>query len=513
MQAFLETSLCTWYQMAQNGDGIELGAHMSRRTQLAQCYAALNQASSYAEWHEAALAHDALTGASDWRADDESSHVDAVELRDHIRQMSILREKNKPLELAALLNDSLYRHASDLADAELYSVAVAGPKHFVGDYLDEAAAAMRWLGQVDIAGIAIKERLRRFQTAFKVYGNSALMLSGGATLGFHHLGVVKGLFELDLLPSILSGASTGAMIASGVCARNDEELGAMYADTDTIRLDGLLAVGARAALRNGALLDPAQLKSVLDHNIGPATFAEAHAHSGRTLNISVSPTRTRQKPRLLTHLTAPDVLVQSAALASSALPGLFPPVELRARHPNGSEVPHIPGERWVDGSIQGDLPKLRLARLYNVNHFIVSQTNPHVLPFVRHHGQQGIRPAVAGLTSAAVRSYGAYSADVARRVTRRAPAVIRQITEQAHALASQDYRGDIDIHPQFHWRLYRKVVSNPTRDDLADFIREGERSVWPKVALIRDQTRIGRAFQEAIDLLKARVDPDGPTPA
>ncbi|MCO4746640.1 MAG: DUF3336 domain-containing protein [Proteobacteria bacterium] len=476
---------------------------MSRR-RLTELYAALDHATTYEEWHEAALAHDVHTGANEWRADDHSSHVDAAELREHIAQMRALRSGGDALELASLLNDSLYRHASDLADIELYGVALAGPKHFVSDYLDEAVAALEWLAKTEVPGVPTEERKQRFRTAFKVYGNSALMLSGGATLGFHHLGVVKGLFKLGLLPSILSGASTGAMIAAGVCARNDEELQAMYDDPDSIRRDGLLPVGVRSAMREGAWLDPNQLDDVLSHNIGPATFAEAYAHSGRTLNISVSPTRTRQKPRLLTHLTAPDVLVSSAALASSALPGLFPPVQLKARHHGGEVIPHVPGERWVDGSIHGDLPKLRLARLHNVNHFIVSQTNPHVLPFVRHHGQQGLRPAVAGMTSAAIRSYGAYSADIARRATKRAPGALRQIADQAYALVNQDYRGDIDIHPQFHWSLYKKVMSNPTRDDLDAFIREGERSVWPKVALIRDQTRIGRAFEAALHELDAR---------
>ncbi|NJN36554.1 MAG: hypothetical protein HC794_05210 [Nitrospiraceae bacterium] len=35
-------------------------------------------------------------------------------------------------------------------------------------------------------------------------------------------------------------------------------------------------------------------------------------------------------------------------------------------------MPYLDGERWVDGSLHGDLPKQRLSRLHNVNHFIVS---------------------------------------------------------------------------------------------------------------------------------------------
>ena len=39
-------------------------------------------------------------------------------------------------------------------------------------------------------------------------------------------------------------------------------------------------------------------------------------------------------------------------------------------------------QRFVDGSVASDLPMKRLAELFNVNTFIVSQVNPHVCPFV-----------------------------------------------------------------------------------------------------------------------------------
>ena len=59
------------------------------------------------------------------------------------------------------------------------------------------------------------------------------------------------------------------------------------------------------------------------------------------------------------------------------MPVLFPPVMLMTRDENGERVPYMPLLRWNDGSLKSDLPMLRLRRLHNVNHFIVSQTNPH----------------------------------------------------------------------------------------------------------------------------------------
>lgn len=478
----------------------------SRRSQIRSVYRALDAARSFEEWHAAAVEHDRLSGAAEWAAEDESEHYDAADLRRSITMMQQLRSENRAEELADSLNEDVSRHLNDLSAADLYDTALSGVKRLHEEYLDEVERSLLWLAEADIPGISAGGKKKRFEAAYRVFGRSALMLSGGATWGFFHLGVVKALFELGLLPEILSGASTGAMVAAGVCVRNDEELAEMYADTDQIRLDGLVPVGLRRSIRSGAWLDPERLFAVLRHNVGDWTFAGAHQHSGRSLNISVSPTRTRQKPRLLCYLTSPDVLVARAALASSALPGLFPPVTLQARRANGDIAPYIPAERWVDGSLYGDLPKLRLARLHNVNHFIVSQTNPHVLPFVRHHGRRGLRPAVAGLATATMRSQGTLAADLARRASRKATGPLPKIADQAYALMSQDYRGDIDIHPQLNLKLFSKVVSNPSREDLTQFIAEGERSVWPRASMIRHQTRLGKTFRKCLAMLSAQAE-------
>lgn len=474
------------------------------RTALREAEHALDDAHDYPAWKEAAQAHDRLTGAWDWRHDPASVYYDAELLRTELSDLRLLRRAGDGLGLGEALTASLYRHLADLAAPELYAVALSGTKHLVSEYLTEVEDALLWLAATPVVGVPGEEKRRRFAQAFRVYGRSALMLSGGATWGFHHFGVVKALFEHGVLPRILSGASTGAMIAAGVCARNDVELADLFARPEQMRLDGLLPVSVSRGLQDRAWLDPDRLSAVLRHNIGDQTFAEAYAHSGRALNISVSPTRTRQKPRVLTHLTAPDVLIARAALASSALPGLFPPVVLEARKPDGTHVPYVPSERWVDGSLYEDLPKLRLARLHNVNHFIVSQTNPHVAPFARTQTSHGLAPKVAGLATSAARTQGVYAADLARRAAV-GTGPLRQFADRAYALASQDYGGDIDIYPAFHLGLLRKVVSNPTPADLAAFIRAGERATWPLLAMITDQTRIGRAFERGIAMFGAEA--------
>ncbi len=57
-----------------------------------------------------------------------------------------------------------------------------------------------------------------------MYGRTALCLSGGATFGYYHFGVIKALLDQNRLPRVIAGTSAGSLIAAFVCVRTDEEL-------------------------------------------------------------------------------------------------------------------------------------------------------------------------------------------------------------------------------------------------------------------------------------------------
>ncbi|RUP50560.1 hypothetical protein BC936DRAFT_138641 [Jimgerdemannia flammicorona] len=69
---------------------------------------------------------------------------------------------------------------------------------------------------------------------------------------------------------------------------------------------------------------------------------EAYAKTKRILNISVSSTRKFEVPQLLNYLTAPNVLIWSAACASTALMGLYDTVNLLAKDKYGAIVSWSP---------------------------------------------------------------------------------------------------------------------------------------------------------------------------
>ena len=111
----------------------------------------------------------------------------------------------------------------------------------------------------------------------------------------------------------MSGASGGSIVAAVVCTRKDSEIGARKQSPrqPRPRYDGRrLAPEVRDR--------PADL-------IPDLTFQEAFAISGRHLNVSVAPAEKHQNGRLLNAITAPNVLIREAVLASCAVPGVFPP--------------------------------------------------------------------------------------------------------------------------------------------------------------------------------------------
>ena len=175
------------------------------------------------------------------------------------------------------------------------------------------------------------------------------------------MGVVKALWNEQLLPRVISGASAGSLMAALIGTRNDEELRNILCGSDDCKagtlsfrrdffmpradvdsptgkqLQRLLPLWLRKYLDPllGLLfdnkvvnLDTEHFKQVVYENMGDYTFQEAFDRTGRIINITVAPMNNYDPPRLLNYLTAPPICVWSAAAASCAVPGLFDPITL-----------------------------------------------------------------------------------------------------------------------------------------------------------------------------------------
>ena len=458
---------------------------------------ALRSAPSYERWNVTAKALDALDGNDAWREEDESAYFDSDLLRRHIGELEALRSVGDISALEATVTESLYRTLPDISAPPLYERTHVGEsKIIVGEYLDEAERALTFLAEADVPGFTKAVKRERFERAYRNLGRYTLMLSGGAAWGLYHLGVVKALLTQGLLPTVICGSSMGAIVASGIGTRTDEELRTFFAKPETIHRRAVAVNAIGALMRGGSVLKLEQLEEHIHENVGAWTFQEAFERTGRVLNVSVSPTRARQKPRVLSHLTSPHVLVADATVASCAIPGFWPAVRLRAKNPRTGELfDYVPTEKWVDGSMRSDLPLRRVGRLYNVNHFIVSQANPFVVPFAGRNSHSFAQSA-ARFGGSIVRAQAAAVLDETRR--RVHSDLIRPWLDTAHAIADQNYGGDITIHPPVTPRMYAKVMQNPSEDQLRAYIHGGQRATWPQLAVIRDQTRIARVLEHCI---------------
>ena len=180
-----------------------------------------------------------------------------------------------------------------------------------------------------------------------------------------YLGVVKALVQRGVLPQVISGTSAGALIASFVCCRTDEELKQELSPDVYLRFqandEGFLAV-ARRFVTEGVLFDTDRWAAKTQRQItfGNTTFLEAYERTGRILNICVASDERFSPPLCLNYKTTPNVVIWSAVLASAAVPGILHVVELRQKRPDGHLEPYrAVGRRWRDGVLRADIPITR----------------------------------------------------------------------------------------------------------------------------------------------------------
>lgn len=452
---------------------------------------ALHNADSYAEWSDVAVRLDEATGKDEWREIVACSDYDHELIASRVDLLRQLRRAHDVHGLMFYLREELHGNLGNIANPALYQETMIGTKRLIEEFLDEVVSALDYLCDNEFDEVTPEEKVEFFKRAAQSFGRSALMLSGGATLGLFHLGVIKEMHEHDLLPRVISGSSAGSIVAGTVGTHTDDEL------ADLFELDHLDMIWSRMTafeqiIKGEGILEIKQLKKSIDANIPSMTFEEAYARTHRKINISLSPADPNQFPRLLNYLSAPNVYVGRACLASSAIPGLFPPVRLYAKNRNGRSVPYMGKSRWIDGSVHSDLPTMHLSRMHNVNHFIVSQTNPHVVPFMNEEPTKGLMPFLRQTLFMGPLMQVENALEAARR-NFNVPG-LGMLIKRAHAITTQTYSGDITIYPEHQFSDYLRTLSNPSKKLIDKLILSGRRAAWPRLARVRNTTRISRCF-------------------
>ncbi|KAK6329805.1 hypothetical protein TWF730_006104 [Orbilia blumenaviensis] len=486
--------------------------------------ARLKNAKTHAEWIEAATLLDELDGNNRWKSESESSEYDANQVKARLDQLEEARISGDVGRMLFLIRTTLTRHLGGMGNVELYRHSYTGTKYLIESYIETALATLDALVNAPSIDPQLSPRkvLESLVATRQSFGRTALLLSGGATFGMNHIGVLKALWEADLLPRIISGASAGAIVAAVLCVRTDNEIphtleGFPYGELDVFdnatEPEGLMARVGRM-IKMGAWMDIANLTRVMRGMLGDMTFQEAYNRTRRILNICVSPASVYELPQLLNYLTAPNVLIWSAVAASCSLPLLFTPASVLAKNPKTgiAEPWNASPQKWIDGSVDNDLPMTRLAEMFNVNHFIVSQVNPHVIPFLEKEPAKPINPQDNG--SSESRGFEAWKSTFVSLAMGEALHRINLLTEmgifptsltKAKSILSQKYAGDITIFPEVPLIDLQKLIKNPTPEFMIEAGLRGERATWPRLSRIKNCCAIELALDRCIHQLRTKV--------
>lgn len=278
------------------------------------------------------------------RRNDPSSHsYDWTLINDRLNSILAAREDNDLQSLVDLVRSGLVRNLGNITAPKLYNRSFAGTKYLIEEYIPQVAGAIEDINAEStspqqeydhVFSLSTQRKLDFLHDARQAFGRTTLVLQGGAIFGLCHVGVVKALFLRGLLPRIITGTATGALIASLVAIHTEDELPGVLKG-DGIDLSAFrsheqqahsnhkwmpqgkswLETLIRRIMRfwhEGYFLDVKVLEECVKANLGDLTFEEAFHRSKRVLNITVATTAQDGIPTLLNYITAPNVVSSSA---------------------------------------------------------------------------------------------------------------------------------------------------------------------------------------------------------
>ena len=164
----------------------------------------------------------------------------------------------------------------------------------------------------------------------------AFVLSGGGAFGSVQVGMLRALRDRGIEPDLIVGSSVGALHGALVASGRPDSLDVLddLWRTMTRRevFGGPLTV-ARSLIRSRSLSGFDRLEALIDSHLLVETFEDLPVRFA-----AVATDALNGEPELLQ-----SGLVKPAVLASSAIPGVFPPVTIDDRH-------------YVDGGVAANVP-------------------------------------------------------------------------------------------------------------------------------------------------------------
>ncbi|PNS19725.1 hypothetical protein CAC42_7692 [Sphaceloma murrayae] len=491
----------------------------------------------FEEWEAAAYQLDELNENSIWRQNPSSKHYDYNLIYDRLDQLGEAMYDDDIVSLVNLLRSGLVRNLGNITAPRLYSRAYAGTKRLIEDYISQVAIAINHVVQypTDVPndlGFTSQAKLDLLHDTRQAFGRTVLVLQGGSIFGLCHIGVVKALHLQGVLPRIVSGTATGALIAALVGVHSEDEL-LEFLSGDGIDLSAFANRSKEAAsvakqkhgalqhswfttlfrrsrrfFEEGYLLDAKALEECVKANVGDLTFAEAYQRTKRVLNITITP-RVGGVPTLLNYLTSPHVLVWSAALASNRPDDVSSASELVCKDESGNIVPWTSqhslnySSNPVKYSGERENPLSRVAELFNVNHFIVSQARPYIAPFLQSD-LSSPKPGYAGRKSLWASFVKVVYMEIQHRL-HQADSLGYLSSSSRRFLMDENVPGpSLTLVPDVGLTDYAKLLENPTREMLDYWILKGEKSVWPAIGALKIRCIVEVELDRGYQLVRRR---------
>lgn len=490
-------------------------------------------AKTYAEWANMAQCLDVLEEKEHWKTTilpEDLEHCDFVQLQINMDNLKRAIAGGNIEELKYITAAFAMRNKLGIDSASLHLACHSGTKVVIEEFDALVGQALELLASAGPDVFPPDEKATFFRKLKQSFGSTALCLSGGGAIAMYHMGVIKALLEADLLPNVISGSSGGSIAAAmAACKTNAELLDDILQNNISTRY---IPMGIRwfpplmeqlaHCVKTGFLVECSAFERTTQHYYGEPmdaiektmhyTFQDAFRKTGRHVCITVSASDVTghkgPKKLLLNHISSPHVLLWSAVAVSCSLPGIMKGKKLMARDFAGNVVPYTSlGNEWVDGSIQHDLPMETMASCFNVTNFIVSQVNPHVVPFVGDDiDNPNFRKSVFHTLESVI------AADVRHRLKMLAFLGLfpKIYGHQFSSYFKQNFSGNVTLIPDFVFleAIGIKAILNPTVEDMDRYLDGGQRCLWPKLQYVRHLCTIEKALDRALaQLLGTHVAP------
>lgn len=462
-------------------------------------------AKDYDEWKQYNLELDILDKNETWKEFPESSYfspkiiqANLKRLRDMLDSSSTEQFKQREISPDDLrfIERSCTPNVGGIGNYHMYTNCRVGTKKLIHEYVQTAKETIEATCQNEF--LSIERRKQFIDTIERSYGRTALILSGGATFGFYHWGVIKALLERNILPGVISGTSAGSLFAALICVHREEDILDLITP-DAFPLCNVFEswlVMIRNYFKEGSMRKNNDFRDMAENfmrsDIENITFMEAFKKTGRILNISCSVDGNKQYPaKQLNYINAPNCIISSAIVASAALPVLLHPQPLLYKESDGTIHKHESENFvWRDGSFKNDLPMKELRSRFNVDNFIVSQVNPHIIPFFFWNSGSPGKPTTRNWRGGFLLSYmEAYF----KLEMKKWASLINQMEifpemygHDVSEIFLQETFGEITIAPSPNLLNYLQFFMNVNYKRLEKYIQTGAYYTWPNICMIEN---------------------------